>query len=143
MRFWRQLSVILFLTVVGARADTVADLVRSHTQAIGGRERLMALKAMRATGQVNVDGRVLRFELLAQRPKSVRVTTMSDGRTLIQGCDGVTPPWRLEPEKSPIAQRLTGLEAVEFMADGEFDDQFTWLTVGELYGKMVAAGLLP
>lgn len=28
-------------------------------------------------------------------------------------------------------------------AGGEFDDQFTWLTVGELYGKLIAAGVLP
>jgi prepilin-type N-terminal cleavage/methylation domain-containing protein len=28
-------------------------------------------------------------------------------------------------------------------ANGEFDDQFLWVTVGELYGKMVAAGVLP
>ena len=28
-------------------------------------------------------------------------------------------------------------------ANGEFDDQFTWVTVGELYGKLIAAGVLP
>jgi prepilin-type N-terminal cleavage/methylation domain-containing protein len=28
-------------------------------------------------------------------------------------------------------------------ANGEFDDQFTWITVGEFYGKLIAAGLLP
>lgn len=28
-------------------------------------------------------------------------------------------------------------------ANGEFDDQFTWITVGELYGKLIAAGILP
>lgn len=28
-------------------------------------------------------------------------------------------------------------------AGGEFDDQFTWITVGELYGKLIAAGMLP
>ena len=28
-------------------------------------------------------------------------------------------------------------------ANGEFDDQFTWLTVGELYGKLISAGVLP
>jgi prepilin-type N-terminal cleavage/methylation domain-containing protein len=27
--------------------------------------------------------------------------------------------------------------------NGEFDDQFTWLTVGELYSKMISAGVLP
>lgn len=34
---------------------------------------------------------------------------------------------------------LTGSD----FGNGEFDDQFTWLTVGELYGKLIAAGLLP
>jgi prepilin-type N-terminal cleavage/methylation domain-containing protein len=28
-------------------------------------------------------------------------------------------------------------------ANGEFDDQFTWITVGELYGKLIGAGVLP
>lgn len=28
-------------------------------------------------------------------------------------------------------------------ANGEFDDQFTWITVGELYGKLISAGALP
>ena len=28
-------------------------------------------------------------------------------------------------------------------ANGEFDDQFVWITAGELYGRLVAAGMLP
>jgi len=28
-------------------------------------------------------------------------------------------------------------------ANGEFDDQFTWITYGELYARMIAAGVLP
>jgi hypothetical protein len=28
-------------------------------------------------------------------------------------------------------------------ANGEFDDQMTWIAVGELYGKLIAAGVLP
>ena len=28
-------------------------------------------------------------------------------------------------------------------ANGEFDDQFAWITVGELYGRLIAAGVLP
>jgi prepilin-type N-terminal cleavage/methylation domain-containing protein len=28
-------------------------------------------------------------------------------------------------------------------ATGEFDDQFTWITVGELYSKLIAGGMLP
>ena len=29
------------------------------------------------------------------------------------------------------------------VSNGEFDDQFTWITVGEFYGKLIAAGVLP
>jgi prepilin-type N-terminal cleavage/methylation domain-containing protein len=29
------------------------------------------------------------------------------------------------------------------VANGEFDDQFTWITAGELYSKLIAAGVLP
>jgi prepilin-type N-terminal cleavage/methylation domain-containing protein len=28
-------------------------------------------------------------------------------------------------------------------ANGEFDDQMAWITVGELYGRLIAAGVLP
>lgn len=28
-------------------------------------------------------------------------------------------------------------------ANGEFDDRLTWITVGELYGRLIAAGVLP
>lgn len=34
-------------------------------------------------------------------------------------------------------------EAPSSASGGEFDDQFTWIPVGELYGKLVAAGILP
>jgi prepilin-type N-terminal cleavage/methylation domain-containing protein len=34
-------------------------------------------------------------------------------------------------------------EAPSSATGGEFDDQFTWITVGELYGKLVAGGILP
>jgi prepilin-type N-terminal cleavage/methylation domain-containing protein len=34
-------------------------------------------------------------------------------------------------------------EAPSGASGGEFDDQFMWITVGELYGKLVNAGILP
>lgn len=122
MRFWRQLGVAVVLTLSVARADTVADLVRSHLDALGGRERLTALKTMRVIGHVNTGGKVQKFELLARRPNSIRVTTTAEGRTLIQGCDG-TVAWRLEPEKSPRAYRMQGTEEKDFKGESEFDDQ--------------------
>ncbi len=45
----------------------------------------------------------------------------------------------LDGDASFVYHPLTGSEA----ANGEFDDQFVWITSGELYGKLVAAGVLP
>jgi len=106
-----------------ARADYAGDLARIHVEAIGGRERVAGLRTMRATGHVRVGGRVLRFELIAQRPNCVRITTTGDGRTRVRATDGITAPWRLDPEKSPVPHQMSGEEAVEFLADAEFDDQ--------------------
>jgi hypothetical protein len=41
-----------------------------------------------------------------------------------------------------MGQRVQG-QTRPGAANGEFDDQFTWITVGELYGRLIAAGKLP
>jgi len=38
---------------------------------------------------------------------------------------------------------VTHPPAPQGAAGGEFDDRLTWITVGELYGRLIAAGLLP
>lgn len=124
MHVWRTLGLTaIFSLTVAARADYAENLARIHVEAIGGRELLAGLKTLRAAGHVKADGRTLRFEMLAGRPNRVRVTTTDGGRTLIQGTDGSTVPWRLEPEKSPVPQRMGAAAAAEFMEDAEFDDQ--------------------
>jgi prepilin-type N-terminal cleavage/methylation domain-containing protein len=47
----------------------------------------------------------------------------------------------LSPTINPLFVYHTPTPAT--VANGEFDDQFTWITVGELYGKLIAAGVLP
>jgi len=45
----------------------------------------------------------------------------------------------LDGDASFVYHPLAGSEA----ANGEFDDQFIWITTGELYGRLVGAGVLP
>ena len=47
----------------------------------------------------------------------------------------------LSPQINPIFVFHTPTDSSA--PNGEFDDQFTWITIGELYGKLIAAGLLP
>ena len=45
----------------------------------------------------------------------------------------------LDGDASFVYHPLSGTEA----ANGEFDDQLVWITSGELYGRLVSAGVLP
>ncbi|ACB75661.1 hypothetical protein [Opitutus terrae] len=104
------------------RAEDVEELARIHVEAIGGRERLARIEALRARGHVVAPDQMLLFEMMAQRPNRVRITMRGGGRTLIQGTDGVAAPWRQEPERSPRAVPMSEAEGREFAADAEFDD---------------------
>lgn len=122
MRALKTLWIFLALVTAVAKAMSIEDLARIHTEAIGGRERLERLQGLRASGRVMTGGRELPFTLIAARPNRVRVTMEAEGRTLIQGMDGEHAPWRLEPQKSSSGRAMEPAEAAEFAADAEFDD---------------------
>ena len=47
----------------------------------------------------------------------------------------------LAPQINPVFVFHTRTDNT--FVNGEFDDQFTWITAGELYGRLIAAGVLP
>ena len=103
------------------RADLAVDLARIHVEAIGGRERLQALKAFRVSGFTLIQGKELRFVMWAARPNRVRTETTSGGRVLTQGYDGVNPPWVLDSRTGKVIE-MGGAAARAFSADANFDD---------------------
>ena len=119
---------ILALAVIAlgstpALADRVSELVAIHTEAIGGRARIDALKAMRATGLVIAAGQRMRFTMLAERPNKIRLETEMGARTLVQATDGVNPPWELDSGTWPPRYRDMGAAVAKtFAADAEYDD---------------------
>jgi hypothetical protein len=103
-------------------AEALTELTALHLAAMGGAERVAALGALRATGEVEAGGKRMRFMLLAARPDRVRLETEASGRRLVQGTDGTAPPWEVDLRASagrsvvipPAAARV-------FAADAEFD----------------------
>lgn len=115
--------VALGLTLTGIlRADDLADIRRVHLESLGGAAKVRALEAIRATGHVVAGDSVLSFEMIAARPNRVRVTTGGNGRTLVQGCDGVNPPWRWDQGRAAEPSLMPAEEAADFAADADFDD---------------------
>jgi len=123
-------------TLVAGPAD---DVARIHIEAIGGKERIEAVGALRASGRVTTSGRMVRFRMLAARPNQVRIETESGGRTLVQSYDGKNPPWEMDTAGNPpVARAMRETATAMFLRDAEFDDP---LVGGEARGyRLDAAG---
>lgn len=106
----------------GVRADSADSVAQIHTEAIGGKERMSRMTSLQASGRVLIDGRVMTFSLIAERPNRLRMETQVAGKRLIQATDGVAAPWQFNPDAAGGVTDLTGEEAQEFAADSEFDD---------------------
>jgi len=117
------LAAALACSTIPARADRAEDLARIHVEAIGGRERIAALHALRASGTAFAAGKIVQFTMTAARPAKVRVETEAGGRKTVQASDGVEPPWELDTATSPPKSRLMPeMNARTFLGDAEFDD---------------------
>lgn len=135
------LRIFLFLAIAtaGGAAETRAardhELAQIHTEALGGRKRIEALSALRATGEVIAGGKRVRFTMIAARPDRIRLETEGGGRTLVQGTDGVEPPWEFDTGTWPPRYRdMAAANAATFKADAEFDDP---LVSGEKRGYSI------
>lgn len=117
-------ALIVFASLwSAARADRAAEIARIHLEAVGGSNRIEALQSLRATGHVMISGKQLRFSMLAARPSSIRLETEQGGRTLVQGYDGVEPPWEFDTGIWPPKYReMNATTARTFVADADFDD---------------------
>lgn len=123
MRLLRGLIPLLLLLPVAGRADQAEEVARIHTEAIGGRQRMNQLQSLRATGRVEIDGRVMTFALLAERPNRLRMETNAGGRRIVQATNGTDAPWQLlSDDQPPRVTQLQDFAAREFAADAEFDD---------------------
>lgn len=115
---------ILFLLLAAtlSAADRVAELAKLHVSVLGGAERLEALAAIRATGIIFFEGRRAEFSLTAARPNRLRLESKEDGQKLVQGYDGIEPPWEFDPEVWPPRTRLLSEPtSSRIVADAEYD----------------------
>lgn len=111
------------LVCTASAAERTAEIAAIHLEALGGRERVAALAAVRMAGTVvTADGRTVPIVLLAARPRQLRLEMELAGRTVVRGTDGVRPPWQFDPASPVRVSVLSGAEAEDFVADADFDD---------------------
>ena len=113
------LVCVCFATAV--MADELSDLLAKHYEASGGLERIKAVKTIRMTGKMNMQGMEAPFTVWAMRPGKVRIEFSLQGMTGIQATDGQTA-WQIMPFMGKTeAEPMSEDEAKELNEQADID----------------------
>ena len=110
---------MLALTVSG-QAQLGHEIARRHAERAG--DKLAVLVAVRAEGRTFINGEVVSFLLVAQRPNRLRVESFTPVRRALQVYDGESAPWTSHSEtKGGTPQAMAEADAREFIINADFD----------------------
>lgn len=113
------LIILVGLTTTGS-AQLGHEIARRHAERAG--DKLAALVAVRAEGRTFINGEVVPFLLVAQRPNRLRVESFTPVRRALQVYDGETAPWTSHSEtKGGTPQAMAEGDAREFIINADFD----------------------
>jgi hypothetical protein len=116
------LAVVLFVPFLSP-AQTADEIVGKALQARGGADKLKALKSMRITGSIAVQGESLPFVQLQKRPNKLRRDITIQGMTLSRGFDGQNG-WEKAPAQGSsegVVNVVKGQELEELREEADFD----------------------
>lgn len=123
---WLFIFALTFSSLFADPTPSVAEIVRIHIAALGGQERIAALKAFKASGHVMTQNKSVPFTIVAARPNRLRMQYTYDDGELIQASDGVHPPWEIDTRVHPARNELMSPgAAAEFIASADFEDPLT------------------
>jgi outer membrane lipoprotein-sorting protein len=88
---------LLALAAVSASAQTADEIIAKHVTAMGGMEKLRAVKSMRLTGKMTLGpGLEAPAVMEFKRPTNVRLEITLQGMTAVQAFDGANA-WQIMP----------------------------------------------
>jgi hypothetical protein len=103
-----KVTLLCLLFVTGGNllsAQTADEIVEKYVKAIGGREKLNAIKTVKITGKMSAQGMDMPFVSYIRRPNSIRMEITVQGMAIINAYDSKTKSgWYISPmggDKSP------------------------------------------
>ncbi len=115
-------AAVLALAVRPASAETADDIIGKYVNAMGGLEKLRAVKSVRMTGKMVMgQGMEAPITMEVRRPSSVRVEFVFQGMTGVQAYDG-KQGWQVMPfmgKTDPEPVPPEGIKQFEEQADFE------------------------
>jgi outer membrane lipoprotein-sorting protein len=117
MRTALLMCAVMAFFAVSASAQTADEIVGKYVQAIGGKEKVLAIQSVRSTGKLTGGGG---FEAVIvnenKRPGMVRHELSLQGFTRIQAYDGKAG-WRLNPFGGKKDPEIMGADQLKQMAE--------------------------
>jgi hypothetical protein len=121
MRRWLVLLLAVFCFNLSASSQTAEELVNKNIEAKGGMEKIKAIKTVRMTGKLIVQGLTATYGQENMRPNLVRETTTLQGMTAVQAYDGSTG-WQIQPFGGRKDPELMGEDDMrDLLIDSDFD----------------------
>lgn len=130
-------------------ADDVDELIDKHIGAMGGAEKIRAIKTSKMTGKMVMGGGQMEAAMVAysSRPRQMRMEIEVQGQKIVQAFDGTTS-WMInpmsgnnEPQKAPADESKTAADNAD--PDGSpLLDYKTKGTTVELLGKEDVEGAM-
>lgn len=115
--------VLVVVSCLGifAQAQTADELVSKNIQAKGGIEKIKAIKSVRMSGKLYVQGITAGMGQENMRPNLVRETTSIQGMNAVIAYDGTTG-WQIQPFQGHKDPELMGEDDLrDLLLDADFD----------------------
>jgi outer membrane lipoprotein-sorting protein len=88
--------LILLFGVTSSYSQSVDEVIENHVKAIGGMDKLMAIKSIRFTGKFSGGGFEVPVTFVQKRKDKMRMDITFQGNSQVQAYDGTTA-WQINP----------------------------------------------
>ena len=116
------LSLLFVISISGKIFSQDADeIVNKYVNAIGGLDKIQAIKTIKLTGKVTANSMDIPFSQICKRPQMVLMESTIQGMTMKQAFDG-TQGWMINPfmgKKDPDVMSKDAEKAIKRNADFE------------------------
>ena len=140
------LGLVLVSGLAGAAELTLDQILAKHYEAMGGLEKLRALKTSRMTGKLTVSGGQMEGDIVVmiKSPNMSRTEVTMQGQTLVRGLDGKVG-WQINPftgstEPETLSEAETSMALDNADLQGVLVDYATRGNKVELLGKEDVGG---
>lgn len=125
MKYVKLLLVILFALSLSVNcfSQTVDEVINKHTDAMGGLDKIMAVKTVKFTGMFSGMGADIPVTMVIKRKDKIKMDMSFQGMSMTQCYDG-SMGWQVNPfSGKKDAEKMTAEETKEMKENAEIEGQ--------------------